>query len=229
VHQSDWDVVRALPLFCGMSGDNFNKLTTAAALQNVPQHVVLFNEGSLPNSLLIAAQGSIELFCTHDGRETTIDIVRPVTTFNLAAVIRNEVYLNSARAITPAQVISIPIQSVHSIFDSDLDFARATVNELAERYCSVIRSLKNEKLRTSAERLANWILHADAIQGNQRLVELDFEKRTLASSLGMTPENLSRSLARLARYGVRSSGRGIVIEDFFALERFAKPNALIDG
>jgi hypothetical protein len=47
--------------------------------------------------------------------------------------------------------------------------------------------------------------------------------------LGMTPENLSRNLALLAKYGVKSAGRDIVIEDSLALERFAKPNALIDG
>jgi len=123
----------------------------------------------------------------------------------------------------------IPARTVRDVFDRDHAFARAIVNELAERYRSVVRSLKNEKLRTSAERLANWILHADAQQGHQRNIELAFEKRTLASSLGMTPENLSRNLALLAKYGVRSSGRDIIIEDSMALERFAKPNALIDG
>jgi CRP/FNR family transcriptional activator FtrB len=87
----------------------------------------------------------------------------------------------------------------------------------------------DKKLRTGTKRLANWILRTDAMQGNQRTIELTLEKRTLASSLGMTPENLSRSLARLSKYGVRSSGREIVIEDSFALERFAKPNTLIDG
>jgi CRP/FNR family transcriptional activator FtrB len=56
-----------------------------------------------------------------------------------------------------------------------------------------------------------------------------FDKRTLASRLGMTPENLSRNLALLAKYGVTSSGREIVIDDSSALQRFAKPNALIDG
>ena len=45
----------------------------------------------------------------------------------------------------------------------------------------------------------------------------------------MTPENLSRNLALLAKYGVKSSGRDILIEDATALEGFAKPNALIDG
>jgi CRP/FNR family transcriptional activator FtrB len=67
------------------------------------------------------------------------------------------------------------------------------------------------------------------VQGGQRRIELAFDKRTLASSLGMTPENLSRNLALLAKYGVKSAGRDIVIEDPVALEKFAKPNALIDG
>ena len=103
----------------------------------------------------------------------------------------------------------IPAQTVRDVFDRDAAFARAIVSELAERYREIVRSLKNEKLRTSAERLANWILRADAQQGHQRCVELMFDKRTLASRLGMTPENLSRNLALLAKYGVKSSGRDI--------------------
>ena len=47
-----------------------------------------------------------------------------------------------------------------------------------------------------------------------------FDKRTLASRLGMTPENLSRNLALLAKYGVKSSGRDILIEDFIGVGAF---------
>ncbi len=222
-------MIRALPLFCDMSEANFKQLVSAAFLQRFPQHVGLISEGDLPDFLHIVVDGSVELFGTHDGHETTIDIIRPVTTFILAAVIRDAVYLKSARTLTPAQVLMIPAQTVRDVFGRDAAFARAIVNELAERYRGVVRSLKNEKLRNSAERLANWILHADALQGNQRSIELKFDKRTLASRLGMTPENLSRNLALLTKYGVRSSGRDIAIEDPSALAQFAKPNALIDG
>ena len=226
---SDLNTVRALPLFSGMSEANFDELIAAAFLQRFPQHMTLINEGSLPDFLHIVIEGSVELYGVHDHHETTVDIIRPVTTFILAAVIRDEVYLKSARTLVPSQILMIPAQTVRTVFDRDHVFARAIVNELADRYRAVVRALKNEKLRTSAERLANWILQADAKQGHQRNIELAFEKRTLASSLGMTPENLSRNLALLSKYGVRSSGRDIVIDDTKALERFAKPNALIDG
>jgi CRP/FNR family transcriptional activator FtrB len=229
VRQSDWKLIRALPLFRDMSEPNFEELLNAAFLQRFPQHVALITEGELPDFLHIVVEGSVEMFCTHDRHETTIEIMRPVMTFILAAVIRDAVYLKSARTLTPAQILMIPAQTVRDVFDRDAAFARAIVGELAERYRAVVCSLKNEKLRTSAERLANWILQANHQQGDHQRVELTFDKRTLASRLGMTPENLSRNLAMLAKYGVKSFGRDIVIEDSSALERFAKPNALIDG
>jgi CRP/FNR family transcriptional activator FtrB len=228
VRQSDCELIRALPLFCDMSEKNFEELVSAAFLQRFPQHVTLITEGDLPDFLHIVVDGSVEMFSAHDGHETTIDIMRPVTTFILAAVIRDDVYLKSARTLTSAQILMIPAKTVRDVFGRDAAFARAIVNELAERYRSIVRSLKNEKLRSSAERLANWILRASAQQGNNSSIELTFDKRTLASRLGMTPENLSRNLALLSKYGVKSSGRDIHIEDAAALEQFAKPNALID-
>ncbi len=229
MRQSDWKLIRALPLFCDMSEANFEQLVRAAFLQRFPQHTALINEGDLPDFLHIVVEGSVEMFCTHNGHETTIDIMRPVTTFILAAVIRDAVYLKSARTLTPAQILMIPAQTVRDVFGRDAAFARAIVNELAERYREVVRSLKNEKLRTSAQRLANWILQANRQQGDHQHIELTLDKRTLASRLGMTPENLSRNLTLLAKHGVTSSGRAIIIEDSPALESFAKPNSLIDG
>ena len=228
MRKSDWKLIRALPLFHDMTEVHFDELVHAAFLQRFPQHVTLISEGDLPDFLHIVVDGSVELFGSHNNHETTIDIIQPVTTFILAAVIRDEVYLKSARTLSPAQILMIPAQTVRDVFGRDAAFARAIVSELAERYRSIVRLLKNEKLRNSAERLANWILRADSHQGNQRCIELAFDKRTLASRLGMTPENLSRNLTLLSQYGVRSSGRDIIIEDPAALEQFAKPNALID-
>ena len=158
MRQTDRKLIRALPLFRDMSEENFAELVNAAFLQRFPQHTTLITEGDLPDFLHIVVDGSVEMFSVHNGHETTIDIMRPVTTFILAAVIRDAVYLKSARALSPAQILMIPAQTVRDVFDRDAAFARAIVNELAERYRSIVRALKNEKLRTSAERLANWIL-----------------------------------------------------------------------
>ncbi len=228
IRQTESNLIKSLPLFKDVSDAHFDELVSSAFLQRFPQGIVLIQEGDLPDFLHIVVEGSVELFAQHNGHETALDIMQPVTTFILAAVIRDGVYLKSARTLTPTQILMIPAQAVRDVFDHDAAFARAIVNELAVRYRCVVRSLKNEKLRTSAERLANWILQEESNQGNQRQIALSIDKRTLASRLGMTPENLSRNLAQLQKYGVTNTGANFVINDMTALRQFAKPNELID-
>ena len=112
MRQSDSKLIRTLPLFCGMSEANFDELMSAAFLQRFPKHLALITEGGLPDFLHIVVEGSVEMFCVYDGQEITIEIMQPVTTFILAAVIRDDVYLTSARTLTPAQVLMIPAEVV---------------------------------------------------------------------------------------------------------------------
>ncbi|MGE3366726.1 MAG: cyclic nucleotide-binding domain-containing protein [Rhizobiaceae bacterium] len=226
---SERKLIRTLPLFRDVKGPHFETLVDAGFLQRFPPHVMLIREGDLPDFLHIVVEGTVELFSTDAGRETTLDIIHPVATFILAAVIRDEPYLKSGRTLTAAQVLMIPAPAVRDVFGRDAAFARAVVDELAIRYRGIVRALKNQKLRSGTERLANWILRADVNNGGAGHYTMPHDKRTLASLLGMTPENLSLNLAELKTYGVISSGRDIVVEDRAALERFARPNPLIDS
>ncbi|NWG23420.1 MAG: cyclic nucleotide-binding domain-containing protein [Pseudorhodoplanes sp.] len=225
----DLALIRKLPLFVEMADTQFEHLTAAALLQRFPPHVLLIKEGEMPDFLHIVVDGSVELFATHEERETTIDIIHPLATFILAAVIRDEVYLKSARTLTDARILMLPAERVREVFGCDAAFARAVVNELAIRYRGMVRALKNEKLRNTAVRLANWILMSDQRQGGAGKVTLMCDKRTLASQLGMTPENLSRNFSLLGKHGIRNHGREIIIEDRTALMAFAQPSLLIDG
>jgi CRP/FNR family transcriptional regulator, transcriptional activator FtrB len=210
-----------LPLFRDMTTANFDSLFNAALLQKFPERVILIEEGELPDFLHILVEGAIELFADRDGRETTIDILRPVTTFILAAVIRDESHLNSARTLSAARVLMIPAAAVRDVFGRDGAFARAIVNELADRYRSIVHLLKDQKLRNGTERLANWILAEERRQGGRGRIELSHDKRTLSALLGMAPENLSRNLAALSSHGVGGSGREILITDRSALEGYS--------
>lgn len=226
---AELQLVRALPLFKDVSDAHFDELMEAAFLQRFPPQIELIREGTLPDFLHVVVEGNVELFADHAGRETTIDIIGPVTTFILAAVIADQPYLKSARTIGDSRILMIPARNIRAALGRDPAFTRTIVDELAARYRSIVYALKNEKLRGSAERLANWILRADAQQNGNGAVSLPVDKRTLASLLGMTPENLSRNLSSLADHGVRSRGRDVIIKDRGALIKFAKPTPLIDG
>ncbi len=225
----DIDSVRNLPLFRGIAAKNFDSLMDGASLDEVAKETVIIREGQMPEYLHLVTNGLIELFANFESKETTLDIVRPFSTFILAAVVRDEIYLKSARALVSSRILKIPAAAVRDVFGRDAAFARAIVNELAVRYRVIVRALKNEKLRNTTERLANWIRDTERLQGNRGYIELEYDKQTLASYLGMTPANLSRELAFLSGHGVRNHGRKIMIDDQRALAGIARPTPVIDG
>ena len=225
---SDWDAVRAAPLFATMSEANFRTIREAAVVSRLPKNAAVGRQGERVLHVLVA--GAVELYGSHEGQNATIDVKEPVTAINLAGVMRSAVPVEQARTVSPARTLAVPAETVRDIFRHDPNFALAVATELADGNRDVMRLLMNEKLRTSVERLAAWILQTCTVNGGNRAnVELKFNKRILASRLGMAPENLSRNLALLERYGVRNAGRDIRVEDLRLLEEFAKPSPKIDG
>jgi CRP/FNR family transcriptional activator FtrB len=220
--------IRQLHLFESMAEDNFATLMRGAFVQTFPPQVELITEGDPSDFLHVVLSGSVDLFAGWNDRETSMATVQPVSTFILAATIRDAPYLMSARTLEKSRIALIPSQEVRAIFDVDSGFARAIVGELAQCYRSVIKAQKDLKLRTSTERLANYLLRTQAQSGQGEDFDLDFEKRRLASVLGMTPEHLSRAFKGLQSHGVMAQGSRIRIADRAKLERYARPNPLID-
>lgn len=223
-----FEEIRSLQLFKNISDASFASLVRGAYVQNFPPHTELITEGDSADFLHIVASGKVELFSSWEGRESCIDFLEPYGAFIIAASIRDLPYLMSARTLTKSRVIMIPSHDVRDVFEQDSAFALSILDELAESYREAIRNAKNIKLRTSVERLANYVLkqHNSNILAGK--ITLPVEKKKLASFLGMTPENLSRALSALKHYGVQVSGQSIEVTDPGALESFAKPNALID-
>lgn len=225
---SDIAEVRELPLFHEMEDENFETLMRGGYVQTFPPQVELISEGDPSDFLHIVTEGSIELFASWNDRETMMATVRPVSTFILAATIRDAPYLMSARTIEKSRLVLLPSLDVRAAFAVDNNFARAVVTELAQCYRSVVKNSKNIKLRTSIERLANYLIRQQVNHGGAKEFELRIEKRRLASYLGMTPENLSRSIKSLRAYGVVVNGSKVNIADPADLAGLAKPTRLID-
>lgn len=228
MRSEDFDAVRALPLFSTMEKATFDKMMPASFLQRFPAGVELIREGETADFLYIVVDGSVELFATGNGRETTVAVFQPVTAFILAAVVKDMIYLMSARTLQDSRILMIPAELLRQAMDKDPAFAKAMIDELARGFRTMVRAVKNQKLRTGAERLANYLLLQDSQQEGHGLVRLAYEKRLLASLLGITPENLSRAFRTLGPYGVIVEGSTIRITDKAALSRFAKPSPLID-
>ncbi len=221
-------VMRGISLFSTMSDQHFDHLFQTAYLQRFPARVQLITEGDPADFLHILVEGSVELYGSSGDRETTMFVLRPVSTYNVSAVLEDAVYLMSARTLNKARILMIPAESMREVMEVDTAFAHSMVTELARRYRVVIRAFKEQRLRTGVERLANYLLRANEQASNGGQIKLTEDKRKLAALLGMTPESLSRAFSTLRKFGVEVQGSKISLKNLDALSHVAKPNPLID-
>ena len=224
----DLDEMRRLPLFSGVEAEHVDAMLKASFLQRFPACVELVREGEPADFLHVVVDGQVELFSGYRERETTVGVLGPGKSFIVAAVLLDRIYLKSARALSPSRILMIPADAVRRYFRDDSAFSRSIASELALAYRSVVKELKNQKLRSSLERLANWLLAHHTQIGAPGRFDLPFDKKVLASRLGMAPEVLSRSFAALLPYSVMVNGAVVQLNDLVALTKLAHPTITID-
>lgn len=220
--------IAKLPLFREMQDEQRERIFSGSFLQVFPPQLTLFELGQYPDFLHVLIDGLVELNATSAGRDTTMRIVEPVTSFILAAAVTDMPYLMSARTLTSSRILLIPAALVREVVKQDCALMQATMRELALAYRDMVRALTDMKLRQSAERLGNLVLQQERRQGGKGTVRLRAEKRLVASLLGMTPENLSRAFAVLGQHGLEVDGALVRITDGAALKHFARPDPVKD-
>lgn len=229
IRQTDLDRIRTLPLFADMTPSVFRDATAGAFLQRFPAGTTLLMEGDPVDFLYVLLDGAVELQGSWKEKEAVLAVLRPVSTFILAAVMLEAPALMSARTLERSEVLMLSGEALRRTTRQDPAFGFAVVQELAGCYRGVVRMVKAHKLRGCLERVANYLLAQSARQGDPHHIVLPYGKRVLASLLGMTPENLSRAFAQLADYGVQVRGPEIHLARPRALERLARPSPLIDN
>lgn len=221
--------IRTLFLFRNVAEDTFQNLMRASYDQTLPQNMALIQEGAPADFLHVVVEGLVELFASSNGREATMAVVRPVSTFILAASVRDAPYLMSARTLERSQILLIPSADLRAAVKSDPQFAQNAIEDLAGCYRSSVRHTKNLKLRGARERIAAYLLRQSRLMGGAAGFNLPVEKRLLASYMGMTPENLSRVLKTLAEDGCKIDGSRVIITDRTRLGALADLSLLLDG
>ncbi|MEJ5081320.1 cyclic nucleotide-binding domain-containing protein [Ochrobactrum sp. MYb379] len=229
MRKEDIDVLRNLPLFADVDEKTFERILSPSFMQSFPPKTVLLKENERADFLYVILDGLVLMSAKSNEGETALEILRSVDVFILAAVLNDDVCLQTAQTLIPTRVLMVPSTLVRALMSEDAGFMRAIVFETARAYRRLVKELKTQKLRSSVQRLANWILKEALTSVEPDVVVIPYEKRILAAYLGMTPENLSRSFASLGLHGVSVEASTVRIVNNEKLKRFAAPSHLIDS
>lgn len=225
----DLEIVRSLSFFEGLDDEQLQLVTGGALLQRFPRETVLFEQGEHADFLHVLVEGAVLLYgSSTEGRETVIEIVTPVDSFILAAALTDTPYLMSAKVLEASQILMLPARPLREHIAAHPALALSMMGALAGQFRSMVRQVKDLKLRTSTQRLAAYLLRQADPPEDGATFELPVNKQVLASRLGMTPENLSRAFAALSEQDIHIKGRSVVIGSIDRLRAYCRPDHLID-
>lgn len=199
--------LRAVPLA------SLDALAAQAVLHRVPAGSVLFEQAEIPAFAQFLLAGRVDLVAISGERASFIEAVQPIDLLLPAAVLNRQPYLAQALVRDEAQLILIHADAFRAAVASDHSFCLAVLGCQAAQFRRQVRLARSLRLRSAEERVACYLLQI--LDGAQPNVppRLPLEKRHIAWELGMTRETLSRTLASLARQGVRIIGDTIAITD----------------
>lgn len=128
-----------LPLFSDLPRDDLDRISTAVTLYNCSAGQVIFKEGEYPGSLHFILSGRVELMSSVSRRGCGIVVMTAGDVFMPAAVILNERYVNSARAVFASRLLLIDAQSARAEVSRGSVFALRLIQTLAEQYRLMMR------------------------------------------------------------------------------------------
>lgn len=215
------------PPFDDVGADVAAALAAPSFLQGFPSGVVLCGQLAPADFLFVLVEGRVELRGQSDERHHVCAMQDAGSLLLADAVVLQAPSLVEVRTDTPCRVIMIPAPVVRWAMAQDLAFARSLVASLAIDYRHTLLDLHEQKLRNGLERVAAWALrearHAsDVAPGSNPRFTMRHSKRVLAELVGMTPENLSRSIPILEGSGLRIRGKVVEITDAGKLQAFAQ-------
>lgn len=218
--------LRRLPLFAGADDATVQDLLARTPVNVVQRHQLAIREGAIPNSVMAVLSGRLALSTQITGDQpVVIGIVGREELIMPGAAIVASPYPLSARAIEETRIAVVPLADLWAATERDRGFAMDLARLASGEWQALLAMLKDYRLRSAPQRFAAYLVRlakeAGLGESGTAEIELADDRKTLASLLGMTPENLSRTIAQFRERGVVVTGRMVKIADVAALGAFA--------
>jgi CRP/FNR family transcriptional activator FtrB len=216
-----WDALSFSPLFSGLSDADRRLLLADARVAAHADAVPLFDQGAVAGRFFIVLDGHVELFIDEKDRRQVVEVAGRGTILGEAALVGDGQYLTSARVVGFARIVEVSAGPFLHLLETRFDVAVRMLGSMSMRLRALVAQIAELKLKTTAQRLAGFLLGLASGDDDAAVVRFPYDKRLAAENLGMTAESLSRALARLAPLGVESRADNVVVlADLAALRKF---------
>lgn len=216
------DALKSARLFKTLDEPVLEQLVRAARQISIANDQLLFSWGDDADRVYLIVEGHIAIEISDEkGRQVRIATKGPGDVFGEIAALDGGPRSASARAISPAVILSIPIQYFTRLASENPDFMLAIVRDLASSIRRTDELLTGYVVDKLSQRVARALLEMAIAAGGEGVL-IEITQKELADRLLSTRERVNQELRLLEQDGVIHLGRGkIVVNDLGAMRLHA--------
>jgi CRP-like cAMP-binding protein len=142
-----WEDYAALPIFKGLSPDQFRLLDNILEFCQFPQGIIIFSQGKIAANLYILTEGEVSIrYKPYDGPPLTIAHIQPGGVFGWSAALGRSTY--TSEAITAENSCTFRLSSInlHRFCERYPDVGALFLDRLASVIAARMRNTHNEIL-----------------------------------------------------------------------------------
>ena len=209
-------------MFKELASEQIETIALHSQLIQFPKGTSVFNRGDAAVGLYILLDGQLKLGVTSpQGSEKIISIVTPGESFGEAILFLERQFPVYAQATLDSDVLLVPKSLIFSMLDNDSLFSRKMLAGLSIRMHQLVQDIGMLSLQSCTQRFIGYLLQISADAPDASNITLPASKSTIASLLNLTPETLSRTLAKLQQLGlIEVNGKDVMITDVKKLHSY---------
>ncbi|TNE37102.1 MAG: cyclic nucleotide-binding domain-containing protein [Alphaproteobacteria bacterium] len=225
LREDDFQLLKASPLFKALTDEAIISLISDGHIKTFDRKTTLFVKGEQADRFYLVLEGWVKLTRESlEGQESIISVFAKGETFAEAAVFSRQGYPVNAITVSQCRLLVVPASSTFRAIKENSEYALNIVASMARHMHNLVKQIEQLSVQSSTERLANFLLSQCPKGAKEATIYLPIEKSLLAGRLGMQPETLSRSFAKLRKLGLQSRGNKVTISNIPAIRSSLKGN-----
>ncbi len=206
-------IIKGALIFDSLDDCRLDAVVNIADFQTQPADRMLYTTDRPSKGLYVIGSGKVKVFqLSSEGKEFILHILGKGTTFAEAGALGQFGCPASAVTMERSELVLLPADKLMKVIESDGRLSIEFMKGMAAVMCGLMHTLQNVVLRDSLGRVSGYLL--SLVDGASVPVKVHFpiKKRDVASFLALTPETLSRTLARLVELGAIKHDEGSDLE-----------------
>lgn len=193
----------------------------------------IINAGDFIQKIFYLKKGYVRLYSvSSEGKELTLIIYKPGNFFPLLTALQpNKAYPYYVETLTPAEVISVPLNLFIALFKDNPDLLMGIANEIMSRLDGALKRMEYMAFGNVYQKIASILmLVADRFgkpfsldnSDSSTIIDLPLTHKDIGLLIAATRETVSMEIKRLEKKGIIGyKGRNIIIKNIKLLEKEA--------